>query len=218
MVRWNSTSSPKEDPGLTRANRPGYISPPFPVPIPVSIGLPRSREERHHAADLPPEQPPPQAQARFPVPHADKEGPCRSQRPTPEGAQAPRRLTHPETTRASWPGLRKRRDFQRAYREGRRWSGTRVRIFVVENDDAGLRVGITVTRKSGKAVRRNRLRRQIRESMRRLLPELPACHRDLVIHVPPGTAVVEFEDLHRELRALVPRALSKPARRRPPRS
>jgi len=89
-----------------------------------------------------------------------------------------------------------------------------VQIFTIDNELGLLRVGITVTRKSGSAVRRNRLRRQIREGMSILLEQIEPASRDLVIHVRPGVREAAYGDLFSELESLVARSLAAPARRR----
>ena len=62
--------------------------------------------------------------------------------------------------------LRKRSDFL-AVRRGEKRRG---RLFLLElldrGDDAPPRVGFTVTKKTGNAVKRNRIRRRLREAMR----------------------------------------------------
>lgn len=80
-------------------------------------------------------------------------------------------------------------------------------MFSVPNDFGVSRIGITVTRKFGGAVHRNRIRRQIRAIIQNLTPENPGRGRDLVIHVRPEQPKVEFAILKEELYALVKRAL-----------
>ena len=67
---------------------------------------------------------------------------------------------------AAPPRLRKRREFL-AVRRGEKRRG---RLFLLEvldrGDDAPARVGITVTKKVGNAVVRNRVRRRLREAVR----------------------------------------------------
>lgn len=62
----------------------------------------------------------------------------------------------------------RRRDFQRTTRSGRRIVTRYFLVFVLpREDDGAARLGITVTRKVGKAVRRNRIKRLVREWFRR---------------------------------------------------
>ncbi len=67
----------------------------------------------------------------------------------------------------------RRGDFLRATRIGRRAEADHFRLFVLERGDAGAaRLGITVTRKVGNAVRRNRIKRLVREWFRHRRHEL----------------------------------------------
>ena len=97
--------------------------------------------------------------------------------------------------------LRRRADFVRCYRQGRRRHGPLATLHVVESKDSpgGPRLGITVTRKVGGAVARHRLKRQIREIYRRWdqRRQLPSC--DIVVHVKPSASRAEFGELQKEI-------------------
>ena len=61
--------------------------------------------------------------------------------------------------------------FARAYRKGRCFSAKTVAVYVLNNrDKESTLVGITVSKSRGKAVKRNRAKRIIRESYRALHP------------------------------------------------
>lgn len=76
--------------------------------------------------------------------------------------------------------LVRRADFTRVYGSGRKAYGQFVAIFALRRPDTGddqpgpWRLGITATRKSGKAVERNRQRRRIREFFRLHQHALPS--------------------------------------------
>jgi ribonuclease P protein component len=58
----------------------------------------------------------------------------------------------------------RRADFLRATRQGRRFATEFFLLYLFDRKDSGLaRLGITVTRKVGNAVRRNRIKRLVRE-------------------------------------------------------
>jgi ribonuclease P protein component len=83
--------------------------------------------------------------------------------------------------------LSRSRDFDAVYRRGRSVS-TRFLVlywFEREEDIEGPRVGLAVPRKAGGAVKRNRLKRQLRELWSELLADVPA-DRDYVLVVRPG--------------------------------
>lgn len=67
----------------------------------------------------------------------------------------------------------RRSDFQRVTRHGRRTVTEFFLVFILpREDERSARLGITVTRKVGNAVRRNRIKRLIREWFRRRGSEL----------------------------------------------
>lgn len=95
--------------------------------------------------------------------------------------------------------LRKSADYLRSYRRGRRVHGSVAMLYTHGNDTGRARLGITASRKVGKAVVRNRLKRRIREVYRRWRDrrELPAL--DLVVHLKPEAKKASFDELRREL-------------------
>ena len=102
--------------------------------------------------------------------------------------------------------LRKRSDFLRAQACGARRAGRYLVVYAVSEAAAarapGVRLGITASRKVGKAVVRNRVKRWVRESYRRLAPR-PAVARDLVVIAKPAAAATTFHGIASELRRLL---------------
>ena len=82
--------------------------------------------------------------------------------------------------------MRSRRDFDSAYREGRRARGSLVLVVAVANGLPHSRLGLSVGRRVWKsAVRRNRIRRVFREAFRLSYAELPAGHDFVLIPAEP---------------------------------
>jgi ribonuclease P protein component len=79
------------------------------------------------------------------------------------------------------PAAMRRVDFLRVTGAGRRVATDYFTVFVHERtgEDGGARLGITVTRKVGNAVRRNRIKRLVREWFRQRRSALGRC--DLVV-------------------------------------
>jgi ribonuclease P protein component len=91
--------------------------------------------------------------------------------------------------------LRSAAEFARAReRAPRAWAHPVLLLYAAPNDLPHTRVGITVSRRVGKAVVRNRVRRRIREAARLVLPRLKGGY-DLVIIARPASASAEWPAL-----------------------
>lgn len=99
--------------------------------------------------------------------------------------------------------LRRRADYLRCYRTGRRRHGSLAILYFVPNQLGHPRLGITASRKVGKAVVRHRLKRRIKEIYRRWKDrgQLPAL--DLIIHLKPEAGGSDFPALRSELLRLL---------------
>ena len=95
--------------------------------------------------------------------------------------------------------LRRRTDYLRCYRTGRRRHGSLAILYFAANQLGHPRIGITASRKVGKAVERQRLKRRIKEIYRRWQDrsQLPAL--DLVVHLKPESGKSDFPALRAEL-------------------
>ena len=113
--------------------------------------------------------------------------------------------THPEALPKP-KRLAKRREFLRVYETGRKLFSRYSILFFAANDLTHSRIGITATKKLGKANVRNRLKRWTREVYRREREPLGLDRRrlDIVVNVKPNAASVSFaefrDDLTRVLR------------------
>ena len=100
--------------------------------------------------------------------------------------------------------LRKHADYQLVYKSGRKQFAKNIAYFhAVRPDDrrsdtAGARVGLTVPKALGKAVDRNRIKRRMREAVRRNLGLLSA-PLDVVLHPRRIVIEMEFAALEREV-------------------
>jgi len=110
--------------------------------------------------------------------------------------------------------LRKRREFEECYASGVRVSGRHIQVFLLSGGPgARPRLGISVPRRLGKAVTRNRVRRRLREIFRRHRSLLPDSALSLVINARPTAAAATFGNLLEDYRTTVSRALSRLPRR-----
>lgn len=107
--------------------------------------------------------------------------------------------------------IRRRREFLAMGRVGER-RHTEHFVLLAHRGSGATRLGITVSRKVGGAVVRNRIKRRVRNIFRRD-PErlLPGC--DLIVIAKPGAGAVASRDIERELRTGT-RAFSRPRSRR----
>ena len=104
-------------------------------------------------------------------------------------------------------------DFEAVYRRGRSASSRHLVVYAFARDPssgaAEPRVGLTVSRKVGGAVERNRVKRLLREAAARVAPGLGA-DVDLVVVARPGLAEALAEErldwLEAEVRELAERA------------
>jgi ribonuclease P protein component len=94
--------------------------------------------------------------------------------------------------------LKKRYEFRQAQLRGRRIHTPHFLIVVLPNALHNTRLGITVTKKVGTAVQRNRIKRVVREVFRRNRGLFPPSH-DLVFIAKRGAAEIDYSGLLTEL-------------------
>ncbi|HWZ52757.1 MAG TPA: ribonuclease P protein component [Granulicella sp.] len=117
--------------------------------------------------------------------------------------------------------LRKHAEYQRVYKASRKQFAKQMSYFFtlrtpaeIERDPdgaTGARIGLTVGKVMGKAVDRNRIKRRMREVVRRNLPTLTT-PVDVILHPRRSVIDLEFATLDREV-AQVFRAIQKMAAR-----
>ena len=119
--------------------------------------------------------------------------------------------------------LRKHADYQLVYKSGRKQFGKQMAYFYAlrsessaaaparRSDTEGPRIGLTVPKALGKAVDRNRIKRRMREAVRRALPLLEA-PVDVVLHPKRSVRDAEFAAVEREV-AVIFRAVQAAAER-----
>jgi ribonuclease P protein component len=113
--------------------------------------------------------------------------------------------------------LAKRREFVSVYESGRKVFSRYAVLFFAPNSFARTRMGITATKKVGKANVRNRLKRWTREVYRRERGPLglDGSAVDIVVNVKPNAADASFQDFSRDLRRVLERVVAEAGRRTP---
>jgi ribonuclease P protein component len=95
-------------------------------------------------------------------------------------------------------------DYQRLYKKGRKIHSEKFVLFGEENGISHHRMGITVSRKVGCAVVRNRIKRLFREIFRKYCGEIPNA-LDIVVNAKAGCAGARYSELRREFLAAAQR-------------
>jgi ribonuclease P protein component len=124
--------------------------------------------------------------------------------------------------------LRKHADFQRAYAAARKRQSASMSWFLAPRANMqgpsekaplfssqahfGSRVGLTVGKVLGKAHERNRIKRRLREALRRHIDLLPQ-GSDLILHPRRGVLTMEFTKLEAEVVRILTQAKADAARR-----
>ena len=109
--------------------------------------------------------------------------------------------------------LAKRREFLRVYEAGRKLFSRYSVLFFAANGLPYSRIGITATKKSGKANVRNRLKRWTRETYRRQREPLGIDARalDVVVNIKPSAAQAAWPDFSLDLQRALKRVVSESA-------
>jgi ribonuclease P protein component len=110
--------------------------------------------------------------------------------------------------------LTKRRDFLRVYETGRKLFSRYCVLFFAANEFPYSRIGITATKKIGKANVRNRLKRWTREIYRRERAPLGLDGHalDIVVNVKPNAAEVTFREYRDDLTRVLQKLLQERGR------
>jgi ribonuclease P protein component len=101
--------------------------------------------------------------------------------------------------------LRRSEDYARLRREGRRYQHHALALSMVENNLSHNRYGFVTSKRVGKAVARNRVRRLLREVLRSLHPHLRDGF-DVVVVARPAIVGQRYADVQRIVEGLAQQA------------
>jgi len=115
--------------------------------------------------------------------------------------------------------LRKHADYQRAYAASRKRQSASMNWFLAPQPHADQapdqltapRVGLTAGKILGKAHERNRIKRRMREAIRRHVDQLPL-RCDLILHPRRAVLTIEFAKLEAEIVRILQQARAEAAR------
>jgi len=97
------------------------------------------------------------------------------------------------------------REFLRAYKRGKGYVDSLVVMYVIKNRYGFTRFGITSSKKVGNAVKRNRARRVLRQSVRNIGFDMNAGY-DIILVARAKTAYVKQQQVEAQLRNLAKQA------------
>jgi len=95
--------------------------------------------------------------------------------------------------------LKKSRDFRKVIECGSREIMETITTYRLPNQTGKTRAGISVTKKSGGSVKRNLIKRRIREAIRKNAAELPN-GEDIVFVARRGIEKASYESIERDIR------------------
>ncbi|TCS95482.1 ribonuclease P protein component [Hazenella coriacea] len=102
--------------------------------------------------------------------------------------------------------LKRRNDFRRVFRAGNSSANRQFVVYVSSrSDDGPPRIGISVSKKVGKAVVRNRIKRTVKEITRHWVPQLKP-KTDIVIIARNPVAQMDYHQMESSLRHVFSRA------------
>ncbi|HEX9015166.1 MAG TPA: ribonuclease P protein component [Chloroflexota bacterium] len=101
--------------------------------------------------------------------------------------------------------LKKSAEFQRVRAQKRSWAHPLLVLYVAPNGLDWIRVGISTSRRLGKAVARNRVKRLVREAVRGLIPSITP-GSDLVFAARGPAAEATYEQVRQAVDGLLRRA------------
>lgn len=121
-------------------------------------------EEHFREANVPTQQPQARSPPRLSREEGYEEWPAGAEKAPSQGAQAPVRLMERrEGRRDRWRSLRDRAEFERVYREGAKYLGRLLVLYLLPAADCAR--GVVASRKIGGAVQRNRAKRLLRAAL-----------------------------------------------------
>ena len=107
--------------------------------------------------------------------------------------------------RMKFKAVNKNTEFNRAYRRGQSFVDKTCVLYVIKNRYGFTRIGITASKKVGNAVKRNRARRVIRESVRQLGIDMTQSV-DIIIVARSRTPYVKQQVVYSQLKGLCEKA------------
>jgi len=100
------------------------------------------------------------------------------------------------------------KEYNNIYKNGKKTPGRFVILYYLENHLGHNRYGFVTSVKVGKAVVRNRIKRQLRNLVRQMDPSIPPGH-DFVVVVRHHAGSADYHQLEKDLRVVLRKAQNK---------
>ncbi|QJA09814.1 ribonuclease P protein component [Romboutsia sp. CE17] len=103
-------------------------------------------------------------------------------------------------------GLKKDSDFRKVYKHGKSFASRYLVMYILNNKSENSRIGISVSKKVGKAIIRNKVRRRIKEAYRLNIDENVKIGYDIVFIARVAIKDAEYKDIEKSMKHLVKKA------------
>ncbi|WP_298831684.1 ribonuclease P protein component [uncultured Planococcus sp.] len=106
--------------------------------------------------------------------------------------------------------IKKNKEFQQIFKKGKSFANRQFIVYVMKNEQPEFRLGLSVSKKVGNAVARNRIKRYIRQTFLELKDDLLP-NADYIIIARPQAASLDFHESKKSLEHVlkIARALPK---------
>ena len=101
--------------------------------------------------------------------------------------------------------LKKAYEFSRVYKRGKYYAGKHIILYVLATDPGGNKIGVTASKKVGKSVVRNRMKRLVKENYRAFEPYVYLGYQ-LVFVIRNVNGLPTYHEITREMKYLFKRA------------
>lgn len=98
--------------------------------------------------------------------------------------------------------LKKNKDFRTAYKKGKTFFSPSIVMYAFNSNSSNLRIGFTVSKKVGKAVVRNRVKRKMREICRLNLHKLKDGY-DIIFVAKPSIITKSYQEISKDINRLL---------------
>lgn len=103
-------------------------------------------------------------------------------------------------------GIKKDSDFRRVYRKGKSFADRNLVIYKMKNNGGGSRIGISISKKVGKAVVRNKIRRYIKEAYRLNIDGIVLKGYDIVFIARINSSSSSYVDIEKSIKYITKKA------------